>query len=317
MRSSSPARGRRLRTPWLLVALVVVLARAATAGPLPGPQEPSPDPPAPATPSAADPAARWAFLNDPQRQLREPFRIFDNLYYVGIGWVSCYLLTTPEGHVLIDSLYGDFVDHALDAVKKLGFDPGDIRYVLVTHGHFDHVGGAKVIHERTGARIAMTEQDWRMTQEAPASGPTAYPAPARDLVLGDGDTLSLGGTEIELYVTPGHTRGVLSLAFPVRDGEATYRAFTFGGVGLNFQGEERTRMYLASVDRIRGMEGIEVNVPNHASMGRVFERARELDKRKPGDPHPFVDAEGFASWLVELEENAQKKLRDEMAAGRP
>lgn len=230
-------------------------------------------------------------------------------YYVGIGWVSAYVVTTSEGLIVIDSLYGDFAGDVAEGVRRMGFDPKAIRYVLVTHGHFDHAGGAKGIQDLSGARVGMTEADWELSERTPRTGPFGFALPRRDLVLRDGDTVTLGDTTIQAFVTPGHTPGVLSLRFPVRDGGKTYSAFTFGGVGLNFTGVERTEMYLASVRRIMGMRGLEVSVPNHPDT----ERARRLEERKPGSPHPFVAPEEFQAWLKQLEAAAVKKLAEEKA----
>jgi metallo-beta-lactamase class B len=134
-----------------------------------------------------------------------------------------------------------------------------------------------------------------------------------DLVITDGQSVTLGNTTITFYVTPGHTPGVLSMAFPVRDGDETHNAFMFGGMGLNFSGVDRTEMYLDSVDRVQAMEGIDVNITNHEGAGRIFARADVLANRGPGDPHPFVDPEGFYAWLDTLEVNAEAKLVEECA----
>lgn len=272
-----------------------------------------------ATPPAADDATaapaepEIADLNDPVAQRVEPFQIFDNLYYIGIEWVSCYLLATTDGLILIDSLYGDHIDTAIDGIRALGFDPADVKYVLTTHGHFDHAGGAARFQEEYGARVAMTEADWELAETPPADPRWEMDVPVHDVVFADGDTLELGDTEIRFYVTPGHTEGVLSMEFPVRDGAEEHRAFVFGGVGLNFEGVHRTNLYLGSVARIQRFaaeEGnpIEVNISNHASVGRVFERAEQLASRADGDPHPFVDPEGYIAWLSELQANAEDKL---------
>lgn len=135
----------------------------------------------------------------------------------------------------------------------------------------------------------------------------------RDLVITDGQSITLGDTTMTFYVTPGHTEGVLSIAFPVRDGDDTYNAFMFGSMGLNFSGVDRTEMFLASVDRVQAMAGIEVNTTNHEGAGRIFDRADALANRGAGDPHPFVDPAGFYAWLDVLERNAKAKLIEERA----
>jgi metallo-beta-lactamase class B len=288
----------------LAAALAAVLAAAWLLGEIPAPDRP----PAP-MPTAAQTRAQIAEF-DPVEQKRPPFAIFDDLYYVGIDWVSAYLIDTGDGLVLIDTAWGEYADHVLDAVRRLGFDPADVRYVLPTHGHFDHVGGAGRIQRATGARVGMTAADWEMvTEPEPLVDPLE-----RDWVIADGESLTLGRTRLDFFVTPGHTPGVLSIRFTVHDHGTPHTALVFGGVGLNFDGVERTAAYLASVGRLRALPGIEVNLTNHPGGGRIFERAGALAARGAGDPHPFVDAAGWSAWLERLEAAALDKLTDERAA---
>jgi metallo-beta-lactamase class B len=148
----------------------------------------------------------------------------------------------------------------------------------------------------------MAAQDWAMTGQTP------------DLTIADGQSITLGDTAFDFYVTPGHTPGVLSMKFPVRDGNDTYTAFMFGGMGLNFSGVDRTEMYLDSVRRVRAMDGIEVSVTNHEGAGQIFARADRLAGRQPGDAHPFVDPDGFYAWMDQLRTNGEAKLAEERAA---
>jgi len=236
-----------------------------------------------------------------------PFQVFDNLYYVGIGWVAAWLVETSDGLVLIDTLYAEHVDPMFDKIRALGFDPANIKYVFVTHAHFDHCGGAARAKEVTGARVGMTAEDWEMfAQDADgSSGLPGFPLMETDLVLADEEQVTLGDTTFTFYKTPGHTLGVLSMSFPVRDGGNEHRAFMYAGPGLNFSGIDRCEMYIASVDRILAMNGIEVNIPNHAPMGDVFGRHERLKEREPGEPHPFVDPEAYTAWLKEQREKAK------------
>jgi metallo-beta-lactamase class B len=238
-------------------------------------------------------------------QSRGAFKIFDNLYYVGIDTVSAYLVTTSAGLILIDTTFADSADMVLENIRRLGFDPANVEYVFVSHGHGDHSAGAPRVKEVTGARIGMTAADWAMTKIQRDNG---------DLVMTDGQSVTLGDTTFRFYVTPGHTPGVLSMEFPVRDGSRTHKAFMFGGMGLNFSGVDRTEMYLDSVRRVQKMEGVEVNVTNHEGAGQIFARADRLAKRRAGDPHPFVDPQGFTEWLQQLETNGVAKLEKERAA---
>jgi metallo-beta-lactamase class B len=243
-----------------------------------------------------------------------PFKIFDNLYYVGIDWVSAYIIKTDDGLILIDALYRDYPKHIVQSVKDLGFDLKQIKYILCTHGHYDHCEGADTLKKLTNARVGMTEVDWQIAEGklkndyAPVNKKLT-----RDWVIKDGDSLSLGGTTIKFSVTPGHTLGVLSLSFPVRDAANTYNAFMLGGVGLNFEGVKQTEIYLQSMDRLMKMNNVQVNISNHPDPGRILQRARRLQTRQPGDPHPFVAPEDFQAWIKQLKANAEKKLEEEKA----
>lgn len=247
--------------------------------------------------------------DNPQIQQVEPFQVFDNLYYVGARWVSAWLLISDQGLILFDSLYGDLTDIAVEGIRKLGFDPDDIRYVIVSHAHYDHVGGARRFQEEFGAVVMMTENDWNMTNE-PAIY-QEYSKPIRHLSVTDGSTLNLGRTRLRFMETPGHTPGVLSTRFTVYDNGYPHDAFLFGGVGLNFEGVERTETYIRSLQRLIQLENIEVNIPNHPESGEIFERYEILLDRKDGDPHPFVDPESWSAWLDILMRNAQRKLERE------
>ncbi|MEE2776012.1 MAG: MBL fold metallo-hydrolase [Acidobacteriota bacterium] len=299
----------KLWSTWVAIGVVVL---AGCGGSAESVAEPSADPPVSDDDNAAlrQVGIDLSRMNDPEVQNVPAFRVFDDLSYVGMEWVSCWVVETSEGLVLIDSLYGDFIEHAVAGIRSVGLDPADLKYVLVTHGHFDHNGGAAYFQREFGAQVAMTAADWTMS-ESGSTGNFAYDVPNQDLVIADGDTLQVGDKEFRFFVTPGHTEGVLSMEFTVNDGGTSHRAFTFGGVGLNFEGVDRTLQYLSSVGRLEAMEGIEVSITNHASMGGIFERAERLASRHAGDPHPFVDPEAFQAWLPELRANAEAKLEQE------
>ncbi|MDK1025146.1 MAG: pectin acetylesterase-family hydrolase [Gammaproteobacteria bacterium] len=258
--------------------------------------------------------ALWLGWEDEDRQGVKPFRIFDNVYYVGIDWVSAYVLKTSEGLILIDALYGKWVQRLVYNMRQLGLDPNDVKYVLVTHGHFDHAGGAAFFQDRFGAKVVMAEEDWILVEQDAEHPFFAMQKPKRDIVAKDGDVIELGDTRVELYNTPGHTTGVLTMKYDVKDGEDTYTAVTLGGVGLNFTGVERTEIYIKSYERLQSMqEGVSVSLPNHAAMADVFNRAAQLKDRAAGDPHAFVDTAAYAQGLIKFLANAQEKLVAEKA----
>lgn len=242
----------------------------------------------------------------------EPFQVFDNLYYIGARWVAAWLLVTDQGLIVFDSLYGDLTDLAIDGIRQLGFDPNDIRYLVITHAHYDHAGGVRQFQDEFNPVVMMTEEDWQMTTQ-PAEY-RDYPTPVRHLSATTGGVINLGRTRVHFMQTPGHTPGVLSAFFTVYDDGYPHTAFMFGGAGLNFSGVERTETYLDSVSRIQKITDIEVNIPNHPASGEVFERYQRLQERQEGDPHPFVDPAGFYAWLDELKAAAEAKLAEETAA---
>ena len=250
--------------------------------------------------------------DNPEVQRIAPFQVFDNLYYVGARWVSAWLLVSDQGLILFDALYGDLTDIAIDGIRELGFDPDDIRYVIVSHAHYDHIGGARRLQEEFGSVVMMTEADWNMTTEPAVY--QEYPTPIRHLSVSDGSTLNLGRTRLRFMQTPGHTPGVLSTRFTVYDNGYPHEAFLFGGAGLNFSGVERTEIYINSIERLMQMENIEVNIPNHPDSGEIFERYEILQDRQDGDLHPFVDPESWDAWLDILMRNAVGKLEREREA---
>ena len=246
--------------------------------------------------------------DDIESQRVEPFQVFDNLYYVGSRSVSAWLLVSDQGLILFDSLYGDLTELAVEGIRKLGFDPDDIRYLIVSHAHYDRVGGARKFQDEFGAVVMMTEEDWSIT-EAPLND-EEYPKPIRHLSASDGSTLNLGRTRLRFFQTPGVTPGVLSTRFTVYDNGYPHDAFLFGGSDFGFSGAEQTEVYINSVRRIMQLEGIEVNIPTHPESGDVFERYEILQDRGEGDPHPFVDPESWAAWLDLLLLGAQAKLEN-------
>src|SRR5262249_3873001 len=149
-------------------------------------------------------------------------------------------------------------------IRKAGFDPKNIKYIIITQGHLDHFGGAARIKELSGARVATAEGDWRIMADYEQHLMPNLPVqrvPKRDMVLKDGDHITLGPTTMTVYETPGHTPGVVSLEFTVFDNGVPHKAFVFGGpepvANLGIQGAEQ---FLASVNRIARIPNIEVGL---------------------------------------------------------
>ena len=238
-----------------------------------------------------------------------PFKIFDNLYYVGIDYVCSYILKTSDGLIMIDTLYGDFINHTVDAVKQLGLNPKDIKYVLITHGHNDHFGGAKMIQGLTSARVAMAEADWTLMERSSRNAPDSIVK--RDIVAKDGDSIKLGDTTVKFYVTPGHTPGVLSMEFPVKEGNKQYKAFLFGGANVTSNKAEDFESFVGAVKRLQAsLSGVDVNLTSHPWQAGILERGEKMKARKAGEPNPFVDPQGFKAFLQERLTDAQTRLAE-------
>ena len=261
-------------------------------------------------------AARAALMENErdnlELQLVPAFRAFDNLYYVGVGWVGAWLVTTADGLILIDTVDRPaHVDHLLDGVRRMGFDPMNIKYVIITQAHGDHYAGAARIQREFGARVAMGEGDW-LAVEAPPSGrggANRPEAPRRDLVLEDGDMLTLGTTMLKFWSTPGHTPGTTSVDFTVFDNGQPHRAFLLGG-GAPARGVPAAAQFLESIQKVENLQdGVQIRIVNHPWMDPLFwDRMDRLIARRLGEPNPLVDGLVFRSWIQGVKALAQKDL---------
>jgi metallo-beta-lactamase class B len=218
----------------------------------------------------------------------EPVKVFDNLQYVGMIEFSTWAVTTSEGIIIIDPIFDYSVEaEVVDGLRKLGFDPADIRYVIVSHGHGDHAGGAKFLQEQFGARVLLAAEDWDLLDESNPSW-----KPRRDIEVVDGQKLTLGDTTLELHLTPGHTWGTVSTLIPVRDGGTAHVAALWGGTLFNFGPDARRfTAYAESAARfldIAKRAGADVLLSNHTDYDGSKQKLPALANRAPGAPHPYV-----------------------------
>lgn len=218
----------------------------------------------------------------------EPQKVFDNLYFVGQTEYSAWAITTSQGIILLDAIFDYSVEAEVDeGLRKLGLNPADIKYVIISHGHLDHAGGAKFVQEKYGARLIMSAADYDLLDQQNPSW-----KPKRDMVATDGMRLTLGDITMTLYLTPGHTEGTISTIFPVRDGSAKHTVATWGGTLFNF-GPNRPRLvsYAQQAERFREIAtkaGADVMLSNHTVYDGSKAKLPAVKARKPGQPNPYV-----------------------------
>lgn len=263
---------------------------------------------------------KW--LNTPVDQKVTPWKPFDNVDYVGICWVSSWLVKTDEGSVLIDTLYGPHTPQLIENLQATGVNFEDIKYVLMTHGHRDHAAGAASLKPLLpNAKFVMTRAGWDEAQISAknSSGRRAWKMVETDIVLNDGESVELGGNKFTVFETPGHTWGTGSYTYDVKDGENTYRAITIGGLGLNaIEGPSQVEAYIASMDRLRGLvdeEGkhLQVHLTTHGFSNNLDEDRQKHLSREDGDAHTFVNPDGLVTQVSYLRGAAEKRLAEEKA----
>jgi metallo-beta-lactamase class B len=252
----------------------------------------------------------------------EPAKVFDNLYFVGEIEYSAWAVKTSAGIILIDAIYDYSVeDQVVEGLKKLGLDPTTIKYVVVSHAHRDHVGGASLLQKRFGARVVMSAADWELIANTAGS----WPKPTRDMVATDGQRLTLGDTTVTMYLTPGHTLGTISTVIPVKDGGTAHTAVAWGGTAFNWTTNRTAYItpdrpdrfwfenYIKSAARFRDIvakNGADVLIANHTNFDGTKTKLPALAKRQAGAPHPYVIGnQSVQRYLTVAEECAKAGLR--------
>ena len=252
----------------------------------------------------------------------EPFRIFGNLYFVGTDFVSSHIIDTGEGLILIDSQYPETLYLLLENIRALGFDPKDIKYILHSHGHYDHIGGTRALVELYGAKtfIGRADRDYVNGKLdltwARELGHVYEQMFEPDVLIDDGDVIELGNTKVRCVNTPGHTPGVISFFFDVTDGEKTYRAAMFGGAGMNSLKLKFLDSYslphslrddlLNSLEKVRH-EKVDIVVGNHPGDAEIRER---LPLYKQGKTDIFIDPTGWQRRLAIIRERFDYMIKN-------
>lgn len=253
-----------------------------------------------------------------------PFRIIGNVYWVGSYDLSSYLITTPQGNIIINTGVGDTAKQIKASVEQLGFKIADTKILTATHGHWDHVAGLAELKRMTGARLVVSEPDKELFESGGRADfrwgddPGARFEPAKvDGTFKDNDTIALGGTVLTAHLHPGHTKGATSFTLNVQESGKTYRVVIANMASINPGvkvsgmpkypgiGDDYARTFKAQKDM-----PIDVWLASHASQFDLHK------KYKPGDPYNperFVDPQGFKAALERLEKSYREQLAKERA----
>lgn len=250
-----------------------------------------------------------------------PFTIIGNVHYVGTAGIGVFLISTPQGHILIDGALAQSVPQILDNIRTLGFDPADVKYILNTHAHFDHAAGLAGLQRASGAKVIGGAADKPYLEAGHVDhGPTKdalFPPVRVDRTVGDGDTVALGGTVLTAHATPGHSPGCTSWSLVAKDSTGTPRkvflhcSASLGGQSLvppAYPGMADN--YRASFAKVRGMQA-DVFLANHDMFfGLHQKRARQL----AGEKDAFVDPGELQRFNSTMEAAFLKTLAKEQAA---
>ena len=240
-----------------------------------------------------------------------PHKVVGNIYYVGSEALATFLITTPEGHILVNSDFESTVPLLRSNVEKLGFKFGDIKILLGSHAHGDHMEGDAMVKELSGARVMAMEQDVPALQ-AMKPGGKAHPV---DRVLHDGDEVKLGGATLTAHLTAGHTKGCTTWTMRANDGPRGYNVVILCSVGVNagymlVNNKDYPQIaddYMRSFKTLRALP-CDIFLGAHGTFYGLQEKYAKLSQ---GGPNPFIDAAGFKAHLDLQEKNFNARLEEQ------
>ena len=239
----------------------------------------------------------------------QPFHVIGNIHYVGAGGVSAFLIVTAEGSILLDGGLPETAPEIVRNIAAIGFRVGDVKVLLNSHAHFDHAGGLAELKRLSGAQVVASAGD------APAlrTGTPDMPALTIDRVIGDGDTVRLGGATLTALVTSGHTNGCTTWAMTTTDGGREYRVLFYCSTSVvdrlvgNSQYPQIVADYERTFARVRALSA-DVFLANHPDFFQM-----ELKKARitPGGPNPFVDPGELQRFVATSERTFRETLTRE------
>jgi metallo-beta-lactamase class B len=256
-----------------------------------------------------------------------PFRVAGNLYYVGSKGLASYLITTPNGNILINSDLEANVPMISASIEKLGFHFADTKILLISHAHWDHDAGSAMIMKITGAKYLVMDADVSVVESGGKTdfqyGNTASSlyAPAKvDRILHDGDEVKLGGAVLVAHLTPGHTKGCTTWTMKVSDGGKTYNVVIVGSPNVNpgYRLVSNTAYPQIAEDYER-MWRVLKSLPCDIFLGAhggYFGLEEKYPLRKDGGANPFVDPDGYKRFIAQKEEEFRTELAKQKTAAK-
>ena len=256
-----------------------------------------------------------------------PFHIAGNLYYVGSKGLANYLITTPQGNILINSDLEANVPMIEASIEKLGFKFKDTKILLISHAHFDHDAGSAKIKEMTGATYMVMDGDVPVVESGGKAdfqyGNTPaglYPPTKVDRVLHDGDEVKLGGTVLVAHLTPGHTKGCTTWTMKVKEGGKTYEVVIIGSPNVNpgYKLVDNTAYPQIAQDyerMWRVLKSLHCDIFLGAH-GNYFGLEEKYPLMKEGGVNPFIDPQGYTKYVAQKEQDFQTELAKQKSAGK-
>lgn len=254
-----------------------------------------------------------------------PFRIAGNLYYVGSKGLANYLITTPQGHILINSDLEASVPLIRASVEKLGFKFTDVKIILISHAHWDHNAGSATIKKMTGAKYMVMDADVPVVESGGKTdfqyGNTPgslYPATKVDRVLHDGEEVTLGGAVLVAHLTPGHTKGCTTWTLKVSEGGHTYNAVIVGSPNVN-PGYKLVNnpLYPQIAEDYARMFKVLQSLPCDLFLGAhgsYFGMEDKVARMKEGGRNPLIDQEGYKAFVAQKEQEFRTELAKQKGA---
>lgn len=269
----------------------------------------------------------------PQQKPFPPFRIADNLYFIGNAYQASYLIVTPKGNILINSDFEQNVPLLKKSIEKLGFKFSDIKILLISHAHSDHAAGSALIKEKTGAVYMVMQQDvsavesggktdFQYGERSPS--PDIYPSTKVDVQLHDGDKVTLGDTVLIAHLTPGHSKGNTTWTMRVRENGKTYNAVITGSTSVNpgYQLVHNTSYPNIAEDYQHTFQLLK-SLPCDIFLGAhggFYALEKKYELMKKGIYNPFIDPVGYKKYVAHAEhefyeEFEKQRSRDKAKIG--